>query len=61
MADLKWEGRWDVVKGKAKQMWGDLTDDDLDVEEGQIDELIGRIKKRTGQTEDAVRDALERG
>jgi len=61
MADLKWEGRWDVVKGKAKQMWGDLTDDDLDVEEGRIDELIGRIKKRTGETEDAVRDALERG
>ena len=61
MADLKWEGSWDVVKGKAKQMWGNLTDDDLDVEEGRIDELIGRIKKRTGQTEDAVRDALERG
>ena len=37
------------------------ADDDLDVEEGRIDELIGRIKKRTGQTEDAVRDALERG
>jgi len=61
MADLKWEGSWDVVKGKAKQMWGDLTDDDLDVEEGRIEELIGRIKKRTGQTEDAVRDALGRG
>src|SRR5690606_23612338 len=39
----KWAGRWDQLKGKAKQQWGDLTDDDLDVTEGRIDELVGRI------------------
>lgn len=27
----KWEGRWDQLKGKAQQIWGDLTDDDVDV------------------------------
>lgn len=51
MADrFKWEGRWDQLKGRAKQMWGDLTDDDMDVAEGNMDELIGRIKERTGES-----------
>lgn len=45
-----WEGRWDQLKGKAKQAWGDLTDDDLDVAEGNYEELIGRIKERTGES-----------
>lgn len=43
----KWEGRWDQLKGRAKQAWGNLTDDDLDVAEGNYDELVGRIKERT--------------
>jgi uncharacterized protein YjbJ (UPF0337 family) len=54
----KWEGRWDQFKGQVKQTWGDLTDDDFDVAEGQYDELVGRIKTRTGQTEEAVRERL---
>jgi uncharacterized protein YjbJ (UPF0337 family) len=52
MADetsLKWEGRWDQLKGMAKQRWGQLTDDDLDVAEGNFQELIGRIKERTAK------------
>lgn len=61
MADLKWEGRWDVLTGKAKQIWGELTNDDVDVAEGKTDELIGRIKERTGESEERIRDALERG
>jgi len=56
---LKWEGRWDQLKGTVKQRWGDMTDDDLDVADGQIDELIGRIKQRTGESEQAIRDALD--
>lgn len=56
----KWEGRWDQLKGKAQQMWGDLTDDDLDVAEGNYDEFVGRIKERTGESEEAIRDRLER-
>jgi uncharacterized protein YjbJ (UPF0337 family) len=39
---LKWEGRWDQLKGKVQQTWGDVTDDDLDIAEGNYDELIGR-------------------
>ena len=54
----KWEGRWDQFKGKVKQTWGDMTDDDCDVAEGQYDEMVGRIKTRTGEQEEAIRDRL---
>lgn len=55
---LKWKGRWDQLKGKAKQAWGDLTDDDLDVAEGNYDELIGRIKERTGESREEIEKRL---
>ncbi len=55
----KWEGRWDQLKGKAKQAWGNLTDDDLDVAEGNFEELVGRIKEATGEAEEEIRDRLE--
>ena len=54
-----WDGRWDQFKGKAKQLWGDLTDDDLDVAEGNYDEMVGRIKTRTGQAEADICKRLE--
>jgi uncharacterized protein YjbJ (UPF0337 family) len=56
---LKWEGRWDQLKGKVKQVWGDITDDDLDVAEGNYDELVGRIKERTGETTEEIEEKLE--
>jgi len=51
---LKWEGRWDQLKGKVQQTWGDLTDDDIDVAEGNYEELIGRIKERTGESAEEI-------
>lgn len=48
-ADLHWKGTWDELKGKAKQIWGELTDDDLEVAEGEYEELMGRIERRTGE------------
>lgn len=42
------KGNWNVLKGKAKQQWGRLTDDDLDVIDGKRDELIGKIQKSYG-------------
>ena len=56
----KWEGRWDQVKGRARQMWGNLTDDDLDVAQGNVEEPIGKIKERTGETAEEIRDRLDR-
>lgn len=55
----KWEGRWDQLTGKAKQLWGQLTDDDLTVTEGEYEQLVGRIKERTGRAEEEIRERLE--
>ena len=53
------KGNWNVVKGKLKQKWGNLTDNDLTYVEGQDDELIGRIQKRTGAAKDVVEKFLK--
>lgn len=56
MDNLRFKGNWNELKGRAKQEWADLTDDDLLYEEGQEDELFGRIQKRTGRTKDEIRN-----
>lgn len=58
MNTLKLKGDWNVMKGKLKQKWGKLTDDDLTFVEGKETELIGRIQKRTGETREAVEKAV---
>ena len=59
MNKLEMKGNWNVAKGKLKQKWANLTDDDLKFEEGQQDELIGRIQRRTGQTREQVQKAVD--
>lgn len=54
----KWEGRWDQLKAKAKQTWGDLTDDDLDVAEGNYEEMVGKLKEKTGETQEEIEKRL---
>jgi uncharacterized protein YjbJ (UPF0337 family) len=54
MNNLQIKGNWNVAKGKLKQKWAKLTDDDLQYVEGREDELLGRIQKRTGETQEAV-------
>jgi uncharacterized protein YjbJ (UPF0337 family) len=54
MADLKLKGTWNQIKGKAKQSYADLTDDDLLYEEGKEDELIGRLQNKIGKSRDEV-------
>jgi len=58
MNKLEMKGDWNVAKGKLKQKYAQLTEDDLKYTEGQEDELLGRIQKRTGQTMEAVERAL---
>ena len=55
---MKWEGRWEQLKGNAQQAWGQLTDDDLDVAEGNHEELVGNIKERTGETAEQIEERL---
>ncbi len=51
---LKMKGDWNQTKGKIKQAYGDLTDDDLKYEEGKDDEVVGRLQKKIGKTKDEV-------
>ncbi len=46
------EGNWKQLKGKVKEQWGKLTDDDFDVIAGKRDQLLGRIQERHGVTRD---------
>ncbi|MDP2137406.1 MAG: CsbD family protein [Candidatus Didemnitutus sp.] len=59
MNELEIKGDWNITKGKLKQIWASLTDDDLRLDEGLSDELLGRIQKRTGETREAVEKAIK--
>ena len=59
MNTLEIKGDWNIAKGKLKQKWADLTDDDLTFVSGKEDELIGRIQKRTGETREAIEKELK--
>lgn len=50
----KMKGNWNQIKGKVKQKYGDLTDDDLTYVEGKEDELLGRIQEKTGESKEAI-------
>ena len=54
MSDLKLRGTWNELKGKVKQAYGDLTDDDLVHEEGKDDELLGKLQQKTGKGRDEL-------
>jgi uncharacterized protein YjbJ (UPF0337 family) len=60
MTKLEIKGAWNIIKGKLKQQWADLTDDDLQHADGKMDELVGRIQRRTGQSREAIEDAIEK-
>jgi uncharacterized protein YjbJ (UPF0337 family) len=60
MNKLEIKGDWNIIKGKLKQQWADLTDDDLQHADGKMDELVGRIQRRTGQSREAIEDAIEK-
>lgn len=59
MTTLEIKGDWNITKGKLKQKWAKLTDDDLQFVEGKNEELLGRIQKRTGETREAVEKAIK--
>jgi uncharacterized protein YjbJ (UPF0337 family) len=54
----KLQGTWNQILGKAKEQWGSLTDDDLRVAEGNMDQLIGRIQRRTGETREVIENSV---
>jgi uncharacterized protein YjbJ (UPF0337 family) len=58
MNRFQFKGDWNIAKGKLKQRWASLTDDDLQYMEGKGDELVGRIQKRTGESREIIEKAL---
>jgi uncharacterized protein YjbJ (UPF0337 family) len=59
---MNWDrikGNWLEFKGKAKQQWGKLTDDDLDVVDGKRDELAGKIQNRYGIAKDEAERQID--
>lgn len=54
MDKLELKGSWNILKGKVKQAYGDLTDDDLKYEDGKEDELYGKLEQKTGKTREGV-------
>jgi uncharacterized protein YjbJ (UPF0337 family) len=59
MDSLELKGKWHELKGKAKQAHGDLTDDDLQYEDGKDEELFGRLQNKLGKTRDQVVDWIK--
>ena len=51
-------GNWNHIKGRLKSKYGELTDDDLTYVEGKEDELLGRLQKKLGKTEEEIRYEL---
>jgi uncharacterized protein YjbJ (UPF0337 family) len=59
MTNLQFKGGWNQVKGKLKQKYGQLTDDDLAFAEGKEDELLGRLQQKLGKSKEDLRRELE--
>lgn len=56
----KLQGNWNELKGKAKQQYADLTDDDLMYAEGKEDELVGKLQKKMGKSKEEVTDWIDK-
>jgi uncharacterized protein YjbJ (UPF0337 family) len=55
---LKWEGRIDQLRGKARKLWSVLTDDELGHDKGDYERTIGIIKERTGLAREEIEKKL---
>lgn len=59
MTELQLKGTWNEIKGKMKQKYGRLTDDDLTFIEGKEDEWLGRLQQKLGKSKDELRQEIE--
>lgn len=52
------QGRWDQARGKIRETWGEVTDDELDEARGNWDQLVGKIKEKSGETSETIERKL---
>lgn len=55
----KLKGNWNTIKGKLKEQYGELTDDDLTYVEGKEDQLLGNLQKKLGKTKEEVKSFID--
>ncbi|MGE3806763.1 MAG: CsbD family protein [Gemmataceae bacterium] len=55
----KWRGRWQQLSGRAKSLWGQITDDDLTQVQGDYERLVGLINERTGESREEIERRLD--
>ena len=60
MTTLQIKGSWNEIKGKLKQKYAELTDDDLRFAEDKEDELLGRLQQRLGKSKEEIRSEIEK-
>ncbi|MBS0012275.1 MAG: CsbD family protein [Bacteroidales bacterium] len=60
MNKLEIKGNWNELKGKIKQKFAQLTDDDLQYAEGKEEELLGRLQKKTGKTKEQLIEEINK-
>lgn len=53
------QGNWNEIKGKLRSKWGSLTDDDLKVFNGNVDQLMGTIQRKTGEARESIEQFFE--
>jgi uncharacterized protein YjbJ (UPF0337 family) len=53
------QGQWNQVRGQLKKKWSQLTDDDLKLTNGNIDQLVGKIQHKTGEAREAIEQFLD--
>lgn len=51
---LQDQGTWDRIKGKIRETWGDLTDDDMEQARGNFEQFAGRVKEKTGESAEEI-------
>ncbi|HZA54187.1 MAG TPA: CsbD family protein [Candidatus Udaeobacter sp.] len=60
---MNWDrvsGQWKQLRGKIKEKWGDLTDDDIDLVAGRRDQFVGKIQERYGIAKDEAERRVDR-
>lgn len=58
MEELEFKGNWNQVKGKLKEQYAILTDNDLAYEEGQEEQLLGHLQEKLGKSKEEVKDII---
>lgn len=60
MNEEQLKGKWNQFKGKFKQEFSELNDDDLTFAEGKFDEMLGHLQEKTGKTKEAIKEEIEK-